>query len=32
LLYGVEDAIQNMRIIDALFASQRSGMWEAVAG
>jgi predicted dehydrogenase len=28
LLYGVEDAIQNMRIIDALFASQRSGRWE----
>lgn len=30
LPYGVEDAIQNMRIIDALFASQRSGRWEAV--
>jgi predicted dehydrogenase len=30
LLYGVEDAIQNMRIIDALFASQRSGRWESV--
>ena len=30
LLYGVEDAIQNMQIIDALFASQRSGRWEAV--
>ena len=30
LLYGVEDAIQNMRIIDALFASQRSGRWEAI--
>ncbi|MBC7681112.1 MAG: gfo/Idh/MocA family oxidoreductase, partial [Ferruginibacter sp.] len=30
LLYGVEDAIQNMRIIDALFASQRSGHWEVV--
>ena len=32
LPYGVEDAIQNMRIIDALFASARSGAWEAVAG
>jgi predicted dehydrogenase len=30
LHYGVEDAIQNMRIIDALFTSQRSGRWEAV--
>ncbi len=30
LQYGVEDAIQNMRIIDALFASQRSGAWVAV--
>ncbi len=29
LSYGLEDAIQNMRIIDALFASQRSGRWEA---
>ena len=28
LAYGVEDAIQNMRTIDALFASQRSGQWE----
>jgi homoserine kinase len=26
--YGVEDAIANMRIIDALFASERSGGWE----
>ena len=26
--YGIEDAIQNMRILDALFASQRSGQWE----
>ena len=31
LLYGVEDAVQNMRIIDALFASQRSGRWETLA-
>lgn len=30
LQYGVEDAVQNMKIIDALFASQRSGRWEAV--
>ena len=30
LHYGVEDAIQNMRIIDALFASQRSGRWETL--
>nr|WP_315849346.1 Gfo/Idh/MocA family oxidoreductase [uncultured Rhodoferax sp.] len=30
LQYGVEDAIQNMRIIDALFASQASGRWESV--
>ncbi len=30
LPYGVEDAIQNMRIIDALRASQRSGRWETV--
>jgi predicted dehydrogenase len=27
LPYGVEDAIQNMRILDALFASERSGGW-----
>jgi len=26
--YGIEDAIQNMRILDALSASQRSGQWE----
>jgi predicted dehydrogenase len=26
--YGVEDAIQNMRIIDALFRSEQSGRWE----
>lgn len=28
LPYGVEDAILNMRVIDALFTSQRSGQWE----
>lgn len=27
-LYGIEDAIQNMRILDALFRSERSGRWE----
>ncbi len=26
--YGVEDAIQNMRILDALFRSEKSGHWE----
>ncbi len=31
LPYGVEDAICNMRIMDALFASETSGVWEAVA-
>ena len=28
--YGVDDAIANMRVIDALFRSERSGAWEAV--
>ncbi len=28
LPYGVEDAICNMRIVDALFASERHGGWE----
>jgi predicted dehydrogenase len=32
LPYGVDDAIANMRVIDALFRSERSGRWEAVAG
>ncbi|MCA3575151.1 MAG: Gfo/Idh/MocA family oxidoreductase [Aestuariivirga sp.] len=27
-VWGVEDAIQNMRILDALFRSERSGKWE----
>ena len=31
LPYGVEDAIANMRAIDALFRSERSGQWEAVS-
>jgi len=30
LPYGVEDAIANMRVIDALFASERSGAWVTV--
>jgi predicted dehydrogenase len=32
LPYGVEDAIANMRVIDALFRSERSGCFEPVAG
>jgi predicted dehydrogenase len=30
LPYGVEDAVSNMRLIDALFRSERSGRWEGV--
>ncbi len=30
LPYGVEDAIANMRVIDALFRSEQSGRWEDV--
>jgi len=30
LPYGVEDAIANMRVIDALFRSERSGKWETI--
>jgi predicted dehydrogenase len=30
LPYGVDDAIANMRAIDALFRSERTGQWEAV--
>jgi predicted dehydrogenase len=30
LPHGVEDAICNMRVIDALFASERSGGWSTV--
>ena len=30
LPYGVEDAILNMRVIDALFASEKSGAWVKV--
>ena len=29
LPYGVEDAVRNLRLIDALFRSERSGRWEA---
>jgi predicted dehydrogenase len=28
LPYGVEDAVHNMRLIDALFRSEKSGRWE----
>jgi len=30
LEYGVDDAIANMRVIDALFASETSGRWEPI--
>jgi predicted dehydrogenase len=30
LPYGIEDAIQNMRILDAIFESERSNAWVAV--
>jgi predicted dehydrogenase len=30
LPYGVDDAILNMRVIDALFRSEKSGRWEDV--
>ena len=30
LPYGVEDAVRNMRVIDALFRSEKSGRWEQV--
>ena len=29
--FGVEDAMANMRVIDALFGFERSGRWEAVS-
>src|SRR5882672_6424624 len=32
LPYGVEDAVQSMRVIDALFRSEKSGRWEKVQG
>jgi len=30
LPYGIDDAIRNMRVIDALFRSEKSGAWEPV--
>lgn len=30
LPYGVEDAITQMRVLDAIFRSEKSGAWEAV--
>ena len=30
LPYGIDDAIANMRVIDALFASEKSGAWVSV--
>ena len=30
LPYGVEDAVRNMRVIDALFRSEKSSRWEEV--
>ena len=30
LPYSVEDAIGSMRVIDALFRSEKSGHWEQV--
>jgi predicted dehydrogenase len=30
LPYGLDDAVQNMRILDALFRSEKSGRWEDV--
>jgi predicted dehydrogenase len=32
LPYGIEDSIANMRVIDALFRSEKSGQWEQVHG
>jgi predicted dehydrogenase len=30
LPYGIEDAVKNMRIIDAIFRSEKSGRWETI--
>jgi predicted dehydrogenase len=30
LPYGVDDAVKNMQIIDAIFRSERTGKWEAI--
>jgi predicted dehydrogenase len=32
LPYGVDDAIQNMRILDAIFESEKTGGWAKVGG
>ena len=32
LPYGIEDAIQNMRILDALIASERTQGWMNLSG
>ena len=31
LEFGIEDAIANMRVIDALFRSEKSGTWESIS-
>ena len=28
--YGIEDAISQMRVLDAIFRSEKSGNWEDV--
>jgi predicted dehydrogenase len=30
LPYGVDDAVQNMRVIEAMFRSEKSGRWESL--
>ncbi len=30
LPYGIDDAVNNMRVIDALYRSEKSGRWESV--
>jgi hypothetical protein len=30
LPFGVDDAIANMKVIDALFRSEQSGKWESI--
>lgn len=30
LPYGVEDAIQNMKVLDAIFRAEKSGTWEPI--
>jgi predicted dehydrogenase len=30
LAYGVDDAVMNMRILDALYRAERTGLWESV--